>query len=150
MLGNQFMQVKHALQAAHDLLRATGFSRTRFVINGKTFHPIYIEQCGVQYEGLDTYKVVLSRINSTQAWRDEGYLDNAWCLENQERFIVIDKEFRKIKGWTRTMLVEPSGRLGWYHARKKVFGFGDTLEKAYWLYNRRLKHAVVAELTAAA
>lgn len=147
MLGNTFMQLKHKLQESHDLIRSTGLNSASFVVNGKTWHPVYMEPTAVQYENVVAYKLILSRVNHMFAVRDTLQGENT---ENLERYVVADKDWRDIKGFSKCFLFDFNNRNGWYHTHKKIFGHGATLDRAHWLYQYRLKWQTLRTLTQAA
>jgi len=145
MIGNTFMQMQKQLQAGHDLVRETSFNTARFSVNGKTWQPCYMEQLSVQYNDVVAYKLILTRVNHMFAIRDQL---SGKHTENLERYVVIDKNWRNLRGYGSCFVFDHNG--GWYHGQKKIFGHGDTLERAHWLHQRRIKWATINLLTDAA
>lgn len=145
MIGNTFMQMQKQLQAGHDLLRETSMNSARFSVNGKTWQPCYMEQLSVQYNDVVAYKLLLTRVNHMFAIRDQLSGNHT---ENIERYVVVDKNWRNLRGYSTSFLFDYVK--GWYHAPKKIFGHGDTLDRAHWLHQRRVKWAAVHMLTDAA
>jgi hypothetical protein len=147
MIGNTFMQMQNQLQAGHDLIRETSMNTARFSVNGKTWQPIYMEPMAVEYRDVVAYKLILSRVNHMFAVRDQL---SGMHTENLERYVVMDKEWRSLRGYGVGFVFDYSRYPGWYHGQKKIFGHGDTLERAHWLHQRRVKWAAVHMLTEAA
>lgn len=147
MLGNQIMQIKNVLQKGHDLLRETQLHRCRYLINGKVFKPLYAEPTQIDHPKLVAYKLLVSRIDPIYAWRDHQ-IGPSELLDVHERIVVVDQDWRKIQGYGVGFVVHEAD--GWYFGRKKIFGYGDTIDKALWLYNLRVKRATLKQLTAAA
>jgi hypothetical protein len=146
MIGNTFMQMQNQLQYGQDLIRETSMNTARFSIHGKTWQPCYMEPLRVEYAEVVAYKLLLSRLNHMFAIRDQISGVNTDMVE---RYVVMDKEWRSLRGYGCSFLFNYSDG-GWYHGRKKIFGHGDTLERAHWLHQRRVKWATVAQLTDAA
>lgn len=145
MTENTFSDVSNALQRSHDLIRSTGLNQCHFQVQGKNWQVYYAEPLAVEYSNVVAYKVILSRLNAMFASRDQMKGVNT---ENIERFVVIDKEWRKMPGYNRSLVVKPGD--GLYYGLKKIMGHGDTLDRAHWLHQRRTKWATVTQLTKAA
>lgn len=146
MIGNTFMQVQKQLQEGQNLIRETSLNTARFTIRGITWQPCYMEPLNIEYAEVAAYKLLLSRLNHMFAVRDQLQGANTDMIE---RYVVVDKDWRELRGYGRSYLFEFK-QGGWYHARKRIFGHGETLDRAHWLYQRRLKWATVDQLTNAA
>lgn len=146
MIGNTFMQMQKQLQAGHDLIRETSMNTARFSVNGKTWQPCYMEPLSVEYSDVVAYKLILTRVNHMFALRDQLSGNHT---ENLERYVVVDKKWRNLRGYGTSFLFDYKNG-GWYHGQKKIFGHGDTLDRAHWLHQRRVKWAAVHMLTNAA
>ena len=142
MTENTFSDVSNALQRSHDLIRSTGLNQCVFSVYGQTWQLFYAEPLAVEYNDVVAYKVVLSRLNAKFWYRDQIKRINT---ENIERFVVVDKEWRAMTGYNRSLAVKPGD-----YGLKKIMGHGDTLDGAHWLHQRRTKWATVMQLTAAA